>query len=177
MGCWSEPIFVNPSNLTCDKSNIDPRLLDIYFRHCQHDIDKNNNSVDYTHQKLSDCSKIYGYLDDDELDFWKSYLHEISSQNNNITNIEFHLFCSDYDIPYIIGLFDGKFSVMTTKPDNPRWTRVENSNQILSDDENVSDCTDFITQFSKEKYIDYFTGQGRSHMKKIKYHFEDMALN
>jgi len=177
MGCWSEPIFVNPSGLRCNKSNIPPELLEKYFCHCEIDTDEKNDSVDYTHSKISSTSKIYGYFCEVEIKFWKTYLHEISTQNNNLLNIEFHLFCLDHDFPYIIGLFDGKFKVVCAEEHNPRWTNVENPNQILSDDEEYLDETKQIfTQFSKEKYINYMKGHGASHMKKIKFNFYNNVI-
>ena len=176
MGCWSEPIFVNPPNLTCNKSNINSKLLEKYFNHCEHDTDENNDSVDYTHSKISNCSKIYGYFYDEEIEFWKTYLQEISFQNKNLLNIEFHLFCSDENVPYIIGLFDGKFKIVSAEENNPRWINVENCNQILSDNEDPNETNEFFTEFSKEKYIDYLKGQGKSHMKKIKFHFSNVIV-
>ena len=177
MGCWSKSIFVNPSGLTCNKANIDSDLLEKYFNHCEANVDVNNDSVDYIHSKISSYSKIYGYFCDKEIKFWKTYLQEISVQNGHLSNIEFHLFCSDNNFPYIIGLFDGKFKIVGAEENNPRWINVENANQILSDDEEYPDETEQIfTQFSEEKYINYLKGQGKSHMKKIKFNFNNIIV-
>jgi hypothetical protein len=172
MGCWSIPLFVNPSGLICDKSNIDSKLLEKYFSHCELDTDEKNNSVDYTHMKITDCSKIYGYFCPLEIKFWKTYLEQIRKQNNDIVNIEFHLFCLDENMPYIIGLFDGEFKIVIAEQGNPRWTSVENPNQILSDDEEYPEETSQIfDNFDKEKYIEYIKGLGKAHMKKVKFNF------
>lgn len=170
MGIWSEYIFVNPSGLKCDMSNMGKSLLDVYNRHCETDVDLTNHSVDYTFSLLSSCAKICGYFDDAELNFWKVYLSEIQKQNNGIENIEFHLYCTDYDFPYIIGLFDGTFKIFKSNTTlDPIWTDYIDQTDECENCNLDKECDDdhITVHFSKEKYIKYMGSLDKKHHRRL----------
>lgn len=175
MGIWSNYIFVNPSGLKCDMSNMNKSLIDLYNRHCKKDADLTNHSVDYIFSLLSDCAKICGYFDDEEIMFWKTYLSEIQKQNNNIRNIEFHLYCEDYNFPYIIGLFDGNFKIIKSIELDPIWTEYNDLTDECEDCNSNKECEEehIVINFSKEKYIKYMSGIDKKHTKRLQ-GFDDL---
>jgi hypothetical protein len=97
-------------------------------------------------------------------------LSEIQKQNNGIENIEFHLYCTDYDFPYIIGLFDGAFKIIKSKTElDPIWTDYIDQTDECENCNSDEECDDdhIAVHFSKEKYIKYMGGLDKKHQKRL----------
>ena len=88
MGCWSQPICVNPSNLKINCSVIPDKIIG-QLAHCGYFEDKSETSMDKLHKQCYDTAKIWGYLNNNETTGWKDLCFIICKQNN-INFIQLH---------------------------------------------------------------------------------------
>ncbi len=133
MGIWSYPLFVFPSKLKgCGSEISDIDIGQLY--HCL-EIPKEEFDVDKLHQSIYGCSKIWGYLLGREKKAWKAYLDHIS-EKCKVNTILMFFYCHDYDFPYVIGLFNGKFEIRYFKSNEPIWTDGEIKENDFSNDFN-----------------------------------------
>jgi hypothetical protein len=110
MGIWSECIYVYPGDEIVDLSKINKKALEQLshsgffnkYLDCSNPTEDKNLSKVSLEEIKSECydtAKIYGYLDENELNGWNEFLIGLSKQIPN-KNIEFHFYCSDEKLPY-----------------------------------------------------------------------------
>lgn len=107
-----------------------------YFGHDLH-LDTLNDVIDknlFIDLCFNNCTKIYGYLDDDFKYVWKQILKTICDYNNTDYIISY-FFCSDYNIPFYFKYtsLDDLCSIFKINDDN---YCLFNKNIIIDNDNN-----------------------------------------
>lgn len=101
MAIWSQPIFVRPYGLTIDQSKFPPPVVERLSLHLLFQNPSIQN-LDVFFMQLSDCARIWGYLDETLVGHWFEFSKELVRQNQLTKPLQFHFWCSDGMMPYIL---------------------------------------------------------------------------
>jgi len=127
MGIWSSPIAVRPANLTIDQSKFSSAVIDRLG--CHYLFSDETSSLDDFFLQMCDTARVIGYMDTELIGAWTEFAKEVARQNSLTRPLQFHMWCSDYEIPYFIQLdpADGKMSLHAGKLNDPSYTVVDTS--------------------------------------------------
>lgn len=149
MGCWSRPVCVKPNGLKLDYSKVNASVRE-HLSHCGYEEDSQTTTAEELHSQCVDTAKIYGYLEQEELEAWSALLAEVSRQNSN-TEVEFHFYCSDNQFPFYFSYSpSGKFETMVGKQNAPDYT--DNTSDSEASDSEASEEEKEV-EFSQTKYL------------------------
>lgn len=105
MGIWSEPLFTvcyNKDNKIIPNDDVKLNFENTHIRLDHNVTVSGTTTFQESIMSICDCAKIFGYLDDDELNGWNIYFNLLFEQNPNIVHAQAHFFCSDFEFPYVI---------------------------------------------------------------------------
>ena len=76
---------------------------------------------------MCDTARVIGYMDTELIGAWTEFAKEVARQNSLTQPLQFHMWCSDYKIPYFIQLdpTNGKMSLRAGKVNDPSYTIVD----------------------------------------------------
>jgi len=99
MGVWSYYLYTTHPDLEIDVSAIPENVKSKLWNHgLDFDTETGTKKLDDILSPMSDCAKIYGYLDSVAPN-WEIFLKTIYLQYPN-EHVEIYLFCIDNDFPY-----------------------------------------------------------------------------
>ena len=162
MGIWSYPLFVIPENLIIDVSKISEIVVENLNNHGyfsdflekKNKRKKHQQNLKEIHSECCSMARIWGYFNLDKVMIWYIFMKDIINQHKNLTNIEFHFFCENYNFPFCM------------KYDNENdWINILagkcfNSEYFISDDnllKNIETSDNLLNfknllKFDSEKY-------------------------
>jgi hypothetical protein len=153
MGTWSEPLFTNYPELIFNFSKLDDKTKNYFLYNCMMYQCEDNIKLENFINCFIDTSAVYGYFSPNTLINWKKLFLEIKNQNNNIMdNLEFHFYCSDHGIAFIIEYDFEKNEIILQECD-------EDNNSICFEEM----PNEYYPIFNKQNYKKYWMN------KQIKY--------
>jgi hypothetical protein len=205
MGVWSQPLCVRCVSL--DRRAVDAKTVYVTFpnqppegKHMPevqavlvgHGVEAVGQvCLESVLMGMCDCAKIWGYLEYGEFVAWEWFFRHVMAQNQHLRSVEFHLYCTDFSVPYCI-----RASRHATNPLEARvtWTRVAAGSQfcfkaepLTEEDESLVDKKGrprLTLTFSSEEYIRHVTSYDTRPLYKlyredvdehIKYHCRNVA--